>query len=523
MLVVLAPLTSANESVAGADTVSDLVPTQHERTILARFHALRALFDRALVRRLVSCLILFGVSSALILPNLGYPRAIIFDETYYITHAQKYLNGIFFLESHPPLGKLLIAAGERWLHPDAPADEFVNVQKIDRSWPADLDITGYRLMSAFFGILNPVLVFMILTLMLGKELYALAIALFVALDNALIVQSRAGMLDSFLIFFCLASFLVFVFLARKPVPRLGPFLFLTALWGILQACAANVKLSGTVVLVLVVAYAVQLLQLHQTRRFILLGVVFILFFAITYLGLWQVHFAVARQVNPGNDYGITDAHWNILIGADHSDPLTRFVIQFKDALAYHLNGSFNVGKLDLANPNEIGSPWYWWLVGGRAIDYRWETLDGGAHYQYVYLLGNPVTWLVSLLGVLVGTALVLSDLLFRFLRSERRRWLYMLVLLYWAYMIPMALATRVTYLYHYLLPLILGVMLFGIVLWQATLLSTEVKRNILIGGLALLMLAFWVYKPLTYSEPLTRQQFQQLNIFPLWYLRCVGC
>ena len=490
-----------------------------------RFQALSELSERALARRLVACLVLFAVSSAAILPNLGYPRAIIFDETYYITQAQKYLNDVFFLGTHPPLGTLLIAAGERWFHPDAPADEFVNIQKIERSWPADLDITGYRLMPALFGILNPILVFVILTLMLGHELYALAIALFIALDNALIVQARAAMLDSFLIFFCLAALLVFVFLMRKPVPHLRSFL-LTALWGIMQACAANVKLSGAVVLVLVAVYALRLVRSHQTRRLVLFGTVFILFFAITYLGLWQVHFAIARQVNPGNDYGITDAHWNILIGADHSDPLTRFVIQFKDALAYHINGSFNVGKLNLSNPNEIGSPWYWWLVGGRAIDYRWETLDGGVHYKYVYLLGNPVTWLVSLLGVLSGTVLVLFDLRLRFLRSlrsEHRRWLYILVLLYWAYMIPMALATRVTYLYHYLLPMILGVMLFGIVLWTATRVSINVKRDVLIAGIALLMLAFWVYKPLTYFEPLTREQFQQLNIFPTWDLKCVGC
>lgn len=486
------------------------------------FLTLRALFEHAFVRRLVACLLLFALSAYLILPNLGYPRAIIFDETYYITHAQKYLNGVFFLQTHPPLGKLLIAVGERWLRPDAPADEFVNVEKIERAWAADMDITGYRLMPALFGILNPILVFVILTLMLGRELYALAIALFVALDNALIVQSRAAMLDSSLIFFCLASILVFVRLVRDPGSRVRSFLLLTALWGILQACAANVKLTGGVVLVLVVVYAWRLLVERRLRRLALFGMVFVLFFTMTYVGLWQVHFVIAQHVNPGNDYGISEAHWNILVGINHVDPLTRLLLQFKEGMAYHLNSTFNAGTLDHANPNEIGSPWYKWLVGGRAINYRWETPDG-VYYRYVYLVGNPITWLISLLGVIGGTLLMVSDLLFRFLRAGKRQWLYILVLLYWAYMAPMIAATRVTYLYHYLLPMILGVMLFGIVLWQMRFLSIEAKRSLLCVGIVLSVFMFWAYSPLTYSAPLTREQFQQLNIIPTWNLRCVGC
>ena len=502
--------------------MSGSVDMQRDHAIPASFRRLRSLFDRAAIRRLSACVALFMVSGALILPNLGSPRGIIFDETYYITHAQKYLNGIFFLESHPPLGKLLIAAGEHLLHPNALADEFIDVDKVDRAWPPDVDITGYRLMPALFGILNPILVFILLVLMVGQELFAFAISMFIAWDNALIVQSRAALLDSFLIFFCLASVLVFVLLLGMPSGRLRNFLLLTAVWGILQACAANIKLSGAVVLVLAAVYALRLFRLNQTRRLLTFGAVFLFFFAVTYLGLWQVHFGIAWQINPAKNYGVSDAYWNILIGADHSDPLTRFVIQFKDAFAYHLKTSFDVPGLDLSNPNEIGSPWYWWLVGGRAIDYRWQSLDN-VHFQYVYLLGNPVTWLVSLLGVISGTVLVIADLFIRFLHDRRRHWLYVVVLLYWAYMIPLALSSRVTYLYHYLLPMILGVMMFGIVLWQATRVPARVKYGVVLLALVLAVLAFWTYKPLTYAEPLTRQQFENLNVYPLWDMKCAGC
>jgi dolichyl-phosphate-mannose--protein O-mannosyl transferase len=90
-------------------------------------------------------------------------------------------------------------------------------------------------------------------------------------------------------------------------------------------------------------------------------------------------------------------------------------------------------------------------------------------------------------------------------------------------MIPMMFISRVMYLYHYLPPLIIGIILFGIVLWMAQSLSTNLKRDVLVVSMILLVFMFWVYKPLTYYEPLTREQFQQRNIFPAWDLRCVGC
>ena len=79
------------------------------------------------------------------------------------------------------------------------------------------------------------------------------------------------------------------------------------------------------------------------------------------------------------------------------------------------------------------------------------------------------------------------------------------------------------YLYHYLPPLTIGMILFGIILRESRSLSWVFKRDTLAVALVLLLFAFWVYKPFTYSEPLTTYQFQQRNIWPAWDLKCVGC
>ncbi|HEY9706312.1 MAG TPA: phospholipid carrier-dependent glycosyltransferase, partial [Allocoleopsis sp.] len=48
----------------------------------------------------------------------GYdkPQAVFWDENYYLASSQKYLNRIFFMHEHPPLGQMLIALGEKLLH-----------------------------------------------------------------------------------------------------------------------------------------------------------------------------------------------------------------------------------------------------------------------------------------------------------------------------------------------------------------------------------------------------------------------
>ncbi|HEX7587663.1 MAG TPA: hypothetical protein VF478_05050, partial [Anaerolineae bacterium] len=235
-----------------------------------------------------------------------------------------------------------------------------------------------------------------------------------------------------------------------------------------------------------------------------------------------IHFSIAQKLVPEHYYGISDAHRRILEGIDHPDPATRFVIQFKDGMNYAVaTGITKIGRLDFSSLG-ISSPWYWWLVGGRTINYR-DAKDNGTDYSYSTLIGNPVTWLASLLGVLIGTGLVVTDLLFGVLPKAQRSWPYIFVFLYWAYMIPFMLTQRITYLHHYLPPLVVGIILFGLVLWQIKSLSWSIKRDLLALTVVLLVFAFWMYKPFTYGEPLTIYQFQQRNIWPAWDLKCVGC
>src|SRR5581483_10764703 len=460
------------------------------------------------LRRILLAVILWGITALLLFPRLGYPRAIVFDETYMIPRAQRYMQGIFFQESHPPLGRLAIALGQILVHPDERPSQFALVEKIHESWPQDQDMTGYRLIPAIFGTLIPVIVFFILLKVLTVELYSFIISLFVAFDNALLTQAHFALSDSILIGFSLLSILAFVYLYLQDAPPTRSAWIQWTLWGFVSACALLVKFSTWFILVLVPLYMLKLVLAGQKRQVFLFSAIFGVTFLFVTVAVWQLHFSLVPKLDPNNTYEIPADHLDILEGKSHPNPVVTFYIELRDALVFMAHYHEGVPKLDLTKPGEIGSPWFWWPLGGRAMDYRWETPDGKT-YRYIYLIGNPATWLISLLGDLAGTGLTLSDLLFRFLPAERRKWPYIFTLLYWAYMIPPMFVQRVLYLYHYLPPLIIGVMLFGVVLAEATRLSSSAKRGILSVSLIAALIGFWVFKPFTFYEPLTNEQVQQ--------------
>src|SRR5919197_1505049 len=56
------------------------------------------------------------VAFAVYVHRYEYPPALFWDENYHIASAQKYLNGVFYMEPNPTLGKLLLARGDARLH-----------------------------------------------------------------------------------------------------------------------------------------------------------------------------------------------------------------------------------------------------------------------------------------------------------------------------------------------------------------------------------------------------------------------
>ena len=138
--------------------------------------------------------------------QLGFPPERIWDEIYFPVMARKYLQGVYFFDLHPPLGKFIIAASITVLG-DTPL--------------------GWRLMPALFG-----LAMIPLSAILGwyyfrERVAGLLMAAFIAGETFLIAYSRVGIMDGFLVFFMLATLL-----AALLVERRGQVLWVAVLLGL---------------------------------------------------------------------------------------------------------------------------------------------------------------------------------------------------------------------------------------------------------------------------------------------------
>lgn len=142
--------------------------------------------------------------------NLGSPRALVFDETFYVKDAWTLFNlgyegrwpadadtlfnagqvNSFLAEPsfvvHPPLGKWMIGLGMALVGPENPV--------------------GWRISTAIVGILAVILLMLIAKKLFKSNLLAVIAGFLFAIDGNAIVMSRVALLDNSVMFFTLLGF-----------------------------------------------------------------------------------------------------------------------------------------------------------------------------------------------------------------------------------------------------------------------------------------------------------------------------
>jgi hypothetical protein len=254
-------------------------------------------------------------------------------------------------------------------------------------------------------------------------------------------------------------------------------------------------------------------------------------FTIPYVAIWHTHFALGSTINsslPDIGYYQASASYKKILRAHTNGSLLNFPIMIRDSWKFLSHYSKGAPKLDLCKTDENGSPFYFWPLGGRSINYRWETPDGYS-YRYLYLQSNPVVWWASFAAVLVGAALLLCSVIAPPKNPLPHRFeLTVFLGLYFAYMLAISRITRVMYLYHYFIPLFFSFIVLALVLMNLERIGkfslTEERKSIgLLVLAALIFVSFQFYRPLTYYLPITDEQFQERSIFGPWELHCVKC
>ncbi len=481
--------------------------------------------------------------------NYTNPPYLYWDENYHVASAQKYLNGVYFMEPHPPLGKLLIAAGEKLFQGNAENDQFIGTDYA-KELPGTFSFRGYRFFPVLFGFLIAPLFYLIFLLITRKPAWAFLLSFLYVFDNALITHSRAAMLDSTMLFFCTAMIALYLLILKHREGK-HTFPFYSLLFGIMFGGVMATKALGLIMVLLWPAIILQLRKVESVKfkvesarlnrlstfnsqlstlnfpkisQFLVLSVAG---FLITYVAIWQVHFMIGTRVvdslPDGGYYQASEQYKTLLNEGKINLPL-----MMRENLHFLKHYSTGVPALNLCKIDENGSPFFLWPLGARSINYRWET-PNGSYYQYITLQVNPFVWGAALLGlVLAFTLLIGSWLIPGAQKLQYRDELLVWCGMWFAYMFAVSRIDRVMYLYHYFIPLLLSFIITAYVFLELKRIGmfalTESRKNwiLLLCGL-LVFAGFQFYRPLTYYEPIDDKAFEKRMIFQLWELRCVNC
>jgi dolichyl-phosphate-mannose-protein mannosyltransferase len=514
--------------------------------------------------------------------NYYNPPSPFWDENYHVAASQKYQEGVFFLELHPPLGKLLITAGESLFSPNDLSDEEIQETVTTdylNPFPEGFSFVGVRFFPALLAFLGSYVFFLSLYLILKNPHAAFGFTSLYLFNNAFIVHFRAAMLDGIQLFFILTAILFFLWRWYNNV-RWYDFGILGGLISLAVSTKINGVILGALCFALLGKYLVQegyFESLHvwpqsktnsqkvkqlslDTLKLVVSPVLLtLLLFSTVFVGIQAIHFGLARRIEGDQSYDISASFQERVERGDFG---LGYVLEgTRESLAYSDQYNVGVPQLDETNPKENGSYPLDWVVGRKSISYRWDryvvarddhrtyglapsrSADVAiaeyndsqeikdTHYlvtRYLYLQVNPIIWGLSLLGFLLSLLIIGAALLFKPKSLKSNEILLMLpfLVMYIAYFITVLQVQRVLYLYHSFIPILFGFFLLSLSFkyWIEHSPYNLKNDKVLVYGVSAFVfvsvfIAFVFFAPFTYHLPLTNEEFDQRKWTDVWSLR----
>lgn len=363
-------------------------------------------------RVILVCVLIYVLSQMLFLINIQFPNGHNFDEFHYVPSAKQFLE---MKENqnweHPPLGKLLIASGIA-------------------IW-GDIPI-GWRFMSTLFGTVTLIGMYVWALVLFGSESTAIWVVLLTVCNNMLYVQSRIGMLDTFMFAFIVWALVAFTATWQTSLdPKQGRKLL--AVFGICMGLAAACKWFA------VIPWATCLL----------------LVVGIRVLQHWQTRFG---NEGPEDWYqptlwkGLRKRDWFLWMGVIpllvyFTTFIPYFIIQkppvgFWDL--FEMQRKMYDGQLRVVSSHPYMSQWPDWPLIKRPIWYAFDKEGASSEWvRGVLLIGNPV---IMWSGLLAVCACVWSWI------ESRRRDAFLILVFYACFYGSWALIPRKIAFYYYYYP-----------------------------------------------------------------------
>lgn len=483
------------------------------------------------LRTALCYLLLFAVGYLCFIANRAEPPHIFWDENYHVTSAERYLEGVAHFEPHPPLGIMLIAAGEALSSANAGIDKHILVttkQINGNDLPEGFSFAGMRLMPSLFAAFGALAFFALMYELCENRLHALLLSSLYLFENAFTVHFRAAHLDSFQMFFSIAALWQFVRLWKRASP-LHPLHY--AALSALCAAAILVKVNAAVLLVLFPMLYFKDAR-YQPKRpisfwatdfitksgaaIIALGLVFYCVFYVHALygrTLPDAHTTAGRQ-----DLANMSPKYRAYLEQHQALTPSMVITITRDYFKFMDKDHKGVPKLNTAKPGENGSHPLHWPFHDRNINYRWDSANGKT--AYVELVGNQLSWYSGTAAVIFCFILIVNYRLFAIpVRGSMRTYQLIEVFsgLYLAFMLLhlWIITQRVMYLYHYFLGLMISYVLLAL-LWQylSEVHATFARHRTAILGVACgaYLASYLFFLPLTNHWPMTKAECERRNI-----------
>ena len=392
------------------------------------------------------CAVALGVWARLY--QLGFPPKIMWDEKYFPVMAEKFLRGVYQFDLHPPLGKFILAVGI-YFFGDEPL--------------------GWRIMPALFGLALLPLAAVLGWYCLKERVAAMLLATFFAVETIFIVHSRVGIMDIFVVFFVLATFLAAL---RAETGR-------QVIWSsVLLGLTIAVKWAAFPV---AIPAGYVLWRKGLLRPFLAgLWISAVVYIAVVYVGA-----LITITTNPIEAWVWT---WN-----------------------WHVHAA---GKITVAVDHPWGSPWWSWPIMLRPIRFFYGANAEGL-LQVVVAIGNPLIWWSSTLAVLAGVFDIARKAIARKLSADDP--IIPIVLGYVFLLLPWVPGTRIPYLYNYL-P-IYPFAILALVYWLCKLWNRRPWGSWLVVAFAVSAVALSVYfLPLAIALPIKQHDLMNRIWTDYWFV-----
>ncbi len=442
--------------------------------------------------------------------GLEYPSEVVFDEVHFGKLAGFYFSGNYSFDIHPPLGKLIIAAGG-YLTGFNPGFTFetIGLKYLDSSY------YGMRFFPALLGSLLPLIIYLVIRKLGGSRKIGILGMILLIFENSLLVQSRIILFDIFILFFGLCGFLFYLY-SREQKNRSRKFTYLI-ISGLFLGASFTVKLTGLVFwfLVFLLSLISLLRHLDHSRTKIKPTLIFIFSLIVIpiafYISIFAIHFPLLPYSGVGDAF-MSQRFQSTLINNVNYKPDVQmgFVEKFAE-----LNKEMLAANSRITANHSYSIKWYEMPIMGRPI-YYWNKADGNTMAR-IYLLGNVFVWWL----VLVGMFCLIGIMVFSFVKRRRiyflkREFIIVLTAGYLLNWLIFAFMSRAIFLYHYFPSLVLGIILFCLVFEKRLVNKKSRSRYFYWVIIGFVIFGFLFFSPLTYGWQLDENTYSLLAWFSSW-------